>query len=114
MLTEACRDFVANNGYIQEYKQVHIQASQAATEALAKRSALENAKRLVPNLVPVQSNPKDGPATYSHLQTYAIDWTIRMYEGASAASFNPSASAHAQSIARHTQAFEVWARANNR
>jgi hypothetical protein len=57
--------------------------------------------------VPVQYNPKDGPVTYSKLETYAVDWTIRMYDNASEKSFHPSSNEHAQMIARNTQNFEA-------
>lgn len=114
MLTARCRDFAKTNNYIERYKSTHIQ--QVANESnneTQKHNALLNAKRLVAYPVPIQSNPKDGPATYSELDTYVVDWTIRMFEDAAEKSFDQSSSAHATTIARNTIAFENWARANN-
>ena len=84
------------------------------TDDIQKRKAIENARMLVKYNVPTQSNPKDSPATYDVLPTYAIDWTIRMYEEASIKSFDPSNSPHANKIAKNTSIFEKWARNNNR
>ena len=114
MLTQSCRDFVTNKSYIENYKAIHLQIAAELADDIQKRNAIENARRLVEYSVPTQVNPKDGPATYNKLPTYAIDWTIRMYEGASEKSFDPSTSAHAKMIAENTFIFEQWARKNNR
>lgn len=114
MLTAACREFVDRQNYVENFKAASLRASAAASDVTAKKAAAENAKRLVLYQVPVQHNPKDGPATYGKLETYVLDWTIRMYENATEASFDPSPSRHAQEIAANTKAFEIWARANNR
>lgn len=114
MLTQSCRDFTESKNYIENYKNTHLQVAASVTDDTQKRNAIENARRLVKYNVPTQFNPKDSPATYDVLPTYAIDWTIRMYEDASIKSFDPSSSTHAKTIAINTSTFEQWARNNNR
>ena len=114
MLTKACRDYVDQKKFVEAFAAVHLQASEIETEQRSRRTAEENSKKLVRFPVPTQHNPKDGPAMYSELPTYVIDWTIRMYEGASRKSFDPSTSLHSQTIAKNTQDFEEWARKYNR
>lgn len=114
MLTASCREFVETRNYPHSYKAGLLEASAKADDPAIKKKFAENSKRLVLYPVPVQHNPKDAPATYGKLKTYALDWTIRMYEKAAEASFEPSPSGHAQKIAANTENFELWARANNR
>ena len=114
MLTTLCGEFAERHGYLNRYTSLHLEAAAQAQDEIKRRNATENARRLVPYNVPIQKNPKDGPAVYEVQQAYAIDWTIRMYEGASSKSFAPSDSSHAQTLAANTQAFESWARRHNR
>lgn len=111
MLTEACRDYTDRHSFIQRYAEFHQMAADTfVDDDNARRNASLNARRLVEYSVPIQCNPKDGPATYGRLRTYAIDWTIHTYKGAARMSFEPSGSTHAQTIAANTVAFEEWAR----
>jgi hypothetical protein len=114
MLTPSCRELSEREGYIEKYKARHLEIGAQMEEEIKRTSAIENSKRLVLYDVPIQKNPKDGPAIYETARTYAIDWTIRMYEGASDQSFASSTSSHAQTIAANTKAFETWARQCNR
>ncbi len=114
MLTNSCRDFSVEKGYIESYKSLHMELSQQVTDEREKRTVVENSNRLVEYHVPIQINPKDSPVIYEQVKTYVIDWTIRMYEGASKKSFDPSKDKHAQTIAKNTLVFENWARSNNR
>ena len=111
MLTSSARDVAEARGYIDRFEQSHREIAALVTDETSKRNALLNSRRLVRYAVPTQTNPKDGPAEYATLETYAIDWTIRMYEGASEKSFGESTSAHANAIATNTRGFETWARA---
>lgn len=111
MLTSASRDIATERGYIDQYVAVHLQASEKAVDERTKENAELNSRRLVRYAVPTQVNPKNGPVQYSHLDTFAIDWTIRMYNGASRASFNKTENEHAAAIAANTCRFEDWARA---
>jgi len=106
MLTATCRKFVERNGYINRYREMHLDAAAQARDEITRRTAAENSKRLVLYDVPIQKNPKDGPAIYESRQTYAIDWTIQTYEGAALASFTPTQSGHARTIAENTRVFE--------
>lgn len=114
MLTQTCCAFTTNNNYFERYRSLHLHIFNMLTDETQKANAVQNAKRLVAYSVPVQCNPKDGPARYGEIQTYAVDWTIRMYEGAAEKSFDPSDSGHANIIATNTIAFEQWTRKNNR
>lgn len=111
MLTPSARDVAESRGYIKRFEEIHLEAATLITDELSKKNALLNSRRLVRYNVPTQVNPKDGPAQYKTLATYAIDWTVRMYEGASQKSFEESASGHANAIAANTRSFEIWARA---
>ncbi len=111
MLTSSARDIAEARGYIERFEQIHLEAAAIVPDEISKRNALLNSKRLVRYAVPTQVNPKDGPAQYATLETYAIDWTVRMYEGASQKSFEESKSAHANTISTNTRSFETWARA---
>lgn len=110
MLTQSCRDFAISKNYIDKYKTIHLQLA----DNIQKHNAIKNARKLVGYDVPTQFNPKDGSVTYDVLSTYAIDWTIHMYEGASEKSFDPSTNTHAKMIAKNTSTFEQWARKSNR
>ena len=114
MLTESCRNFVEQKGFLEKLRSACILASTEAREDHQKKEAALNSRRLVLYKVPMQVNPKDGPAIYSENETYVLDWTIRMYEGAAEKSFEASSSRHAQTIASNTRTFEKWARSNNR
>jgi hypothetical protein len=114
MLTKSCQDFAIIQNYIDNYKAFHLQVAAELEDDSQKHTAGENARRLVKYDVPTQVNPKNGPVEYGVLSTYVIDWTIRMYEGASEKSFDPSDNAHAKMIAKNTSAFEKWARKNNK
>jgi hypothetical protein len=114
MLTKACREFADRDNYIQRYSAWYQQISETIVDEWNKLRVAESGKRLVLYSVPTQFNPKDGRATYGKLTAYVIDWTIRMYEGAAEKAFHSAASTHDQEIAKNTQAFEEWARANNR
>lgn len=111
MLTLSARDVAESRGYIERFEQIHLEAAAIVPDEISKKNALLNSKRLVRYAVPMQENPKDGPAQYKTLETYAIDWTVRMYEGASQKSFAEPKSAHANTIAANTRIFETWARA---
>lgn len=110
MLTSASRDFANSRGYIEHFAALNVQAAAEMADERTKENALLNSKRLVRYRVPTQMNPKDSPVQYGELDTYAIDWTIRMYVGASQASFNEATSQHAGTIAANTRKFEDWAR----
>lgn len=114
MLTNACRDFAVQRSYCGLFRQLYLMASAAQTDETQKRILLDQARILTEYDVPTQINPKDGPITYSTFRTYAFDWTLRMFEGAGAKSFETSSNPHALKIAANTAAFETWARANNR
>ena len=114
MLTNNCESFASQNGYIEEFRTPHLMLSRADTDEVTRRKNLENANRLVRYPVPKYRNPKEGPVAYSNVEAYAIDWTIRMYEGAAAKSLAPSNDKHAQLISQNTVKFENWARKNNR
>jgi hypothetical protein len=111
MLTSASRDVAISRGYIERFVTIHAQAAADATDERTRENAQLNSKRLVRYPVPTQVNPKDGSVQYGELDTYAINWTIRMYVGASQASFDEATSQHAATIAVNTRNFEDWARA---
>lgn len=110
MLTPSARDVAESRGYIKRFEEIHLEAAARATDEISKKNIYLNSKRLVRYAVPTQVNPKEGPAQYGMLETYAIDWTVRMYEGAAQKSFEESISSHANAIAANTRSFENWAR----
>lgn len=110
MLTEAARDFAETNNYLASFAAAYEAAAAGVADEAEKQLIRNGAKRLVRYRVPTQHNPKDGPVTYSQLDTYAINWTIRMFADASSKSFGPPPSQHAAKIAVNTQQFEDWAR----
>lgn len=114
MLTPSARDHADAAGYIEALQATHLSHAPRLSDDRQKEAALENARRLVKYRVPTQENPKDGPARYGETETYAIDWTIRMFENASCGAFGAPPDAHAARIAENTQRFETWARANRR
>jgi hypothetical protein len=114
MLTVSCKKFVEEQNYVGTFQQLFSEVQKQHADERKKVVARENAFILVPYDVPTQHNPKDSPVCYSTLATYAVDWTIRMYQGAAEKSFLPSAHLHSQTIQQNTIEFEQWARANNR
>jgi hypothetical protein len=114
MLTKACLEFADANNYIHWFKISYALAATQTPDEGERRKISDSGSRLVQYDVPIQINPKDGPVSYSTLRTYALDWTIRMYEGAAAQSFDDSDSSHARRIAANTVAFVKWARTHNR
>lgn len=113
MLTAACRDIINKRDYMKLFQSVHLENLDDRSEYERERMKL-HVRRLVQYPVPTQSNPKDGPAKYDQFETYVIDWTIDVYEGAATQSFRPSKSPHAIKQAQNTIRFEEWARTNNR
>ena len=105
-LTSACQRFAESRGYINRCKQVF--------DALGNADAALAAKRIIKYAIPEQYNPKDGAVRYSVRDGFALDWTIKMYEGAGENAFAPTNHAHARQIIENTKSFEAWARANNR
>jgi hypothetical protein len=79
-----------------------------------RKNLEENRRRLVKYEVPTQSNPKTGPLEYGSVSTYAIDWTIRMFDGAMAKAIPVSSSPHATFMRNNSIAFGEWAKLNNR
>ncbi len=110
MLTTSAREIAEDRGYIERFEQIHQKAAALAPDEKSKKNALLNSKCLVRYAVPTQINPKDGPAHYATLETYAIDWTVRMYEGTSQKAFEESTIEHANTIIANTRSFERWAR----
>ena len=113
MLTSTCREIVEKNEFAERHRAMFKIAAANIKEEIPREKLLRNSRILVKYNVPTQANPKDGPVSYSDLQTFALDWTIGMYRGAAGKAFMPSENPHAQTIARNTVAFEDWARANN-
>ena len=113
MLTGSCNDFAVGAEYVERYPKYHLSLVPQVTEERHKQNLIQNARRLVEYNVPVQRNPKDGPVRYDSFCTNVIDWTIRMYEGASQKAFHSPKTNHQRMIAENTRAFEEWARAQN-
>lgn len=111
MLTDSCNEFAKRSGYIGRYSEYHLSLVPQVTEERHKQNLTQNARRLVEYNVPTQRNPKDGPVKYDSFCTNVIDWTIRMYEGASEKAFHPPKTDHHRMISENTKAFEDWARA---
>lgn len=109
-LTENCVNFIEKNDYLGQIESIFAEiAKSPLTES--ERSNLEgNRRRLVLYDVPTQSNPKSGPVVYGAKRTYAFDWTIRMFEGASSKAIAESSSDHARVMRENTIIFENWAR----
>jgi hypothetical protein len=64
--------------------------------------------------IPLQKKCNTSPTKYDNEKGYVIDWTIQMYDGATSHSFYETQKTHAQKIIDNTEAFEKWARKNNR
>ncbi len=114
MLTANCRDFIDRNNYVEKYHAIHEQAAEVSTDTQIIENACKNSQRLVQYSVPIQINLKTEPVSYNTLDTYVIDWTIGMYEGASLKSFHISTNSHSKTIADNTHAFEAWARSRSK
>lgn len=114
MLTQACRDFVDRRGYIDLYRKTHRIIATICDDDRRRKDAILNSMRLVSYEVPIQKCIKGEPLSYTVSQTYAIDWTIRMYKDASMKSFDSPHDEHSETIVKNTVAFEDWARKNNR
>ena len=116
MLTDSCRDFCEQNNYIKKFKDSYIKFSDECLDEKNKKSLIEDSFRLVSYSVPIKTKSTDGSSqyNYSEQRTIAIDWTIKMYEGASEKSFYPSDNEHVNKIIENTKSFEQWARLNNR
>lgn len=110
MLTETAEKEAVKHGYIDQFKDVFVQASAVAADDFQQKTFRQNSEILVRYDVPKQRNPREGPIEYGTSNALVLDWTIRMYEGAAAASFYPSDNAHASQIQANTIAFENWAR----
>lgn len=78
--------------------------------AVNVRSAEHPLSLVVRYDAPIQT--RDGPSrTYTSRPAYVLNWTLKMYENAAAASFYPTKNPHAQQMIDNTVTFETWARA---
>lgn len=114
MLASSCSVLAEERDYISAFRALHDQGAEEATDAKEKLNIRENSRRLVRYKVPLQSSIKPEPTRYFEKEAYVIDWTIRMYEGATRASFDESENMHARRILDNTKRFEEWARTSNR
>lgn len=114
MLTKACSDFATRQGYCDLLRKSYLAMSDVQPDEQQKRALRDQSLVLAEYDVPMQANPKEGPVRYSTFRTYAIDWTIRAYEGATLKAFGSPSNAHARAIAANTVSFEKWARMHNR
>ena len=114
MLTEACRKYVAAQGFAERRKEICRALSVSHADRNGREFARENANILTPYSVPTQNKKSSGKINYRNFETIVIDWTIRMFEAASEKAFLASSNPHAQKIAQNTTAFESWARMSNR
>lgn len=109
-LTPKCEEFCTSRDYVAQRGKVHVDAAEVEQDPQRKKNFLREARRLVRYFVPLQSNPKDGPATYAKRESIALDWTSSVYKDAAEQSMSLSSSTHATTIRNETIAFEKWAR----
>jgi hypothetical protein len=115
MLTEGCLNYVEQQGFAEAYQAMYLKSADDLTLDPSKQSvAHENGKRLVRYDVPTQTASKSGGVKYGVFDTLAVDWTIRMYEGAAGAAFTATSDPHVAGMSNNTVAFESWARKHNR
>jgi hypothetical protein len=112
-LTPDCEEFCVRNGYLEGRRREFLEAVERADDAHEKAKFLKEVRRLVRYPVPLQTNPKDGPVTYSSRDSIALDWTLNVFEGAAEKSMDKPRSSHAHSIKDNTLSFEKWARAQS-
>jgi hypothetical protein len=112
-LSPKCAKFIVENKYLARIEAFFDEIAQAELSESDKKNVEGNRRRLVPYDVPTQTNPKSGPVVYGTIRTYAIDWTIRMFQGASNKALPESENSHASTMRENTITFENWARMNN-
>jgi hypothetical protein len=114
MLTSDCERFAEDSRYIYIFKEFFQSPALMVLDKKISENLNLRSKCIVKYDVPMQNNPKNSVIKYFTESHYVIDWTIKMYEGASKKAFNESNDSHAQRIQENTIAFENWARKNNR
>lgn len=113
ILTETCESFCQENRYIDSFYQFFEIALQDEQDEI-KRTEYKKAQRtLVKYAVQKQKRNIDRPIEYFYEENFVLDWTQKVYEGASEKSFNPSKIPHQEMIQKNTIDFENWARKNN-
>lgn len=109
-LTPTCEAFCREHSYVEARRRMFSDSAEQTSDDWTKARALKEARRIVRYDVPLQTNPKDGPVIYSDRESYALDWTLNVFDGASGKCLPESASPHATSLRENTIAFEAWAR----
>lgn len=112
MLTEKCQKFSQENKYINEYQLLLTAAANYSSGQREKESLLISSRYLKEYEVPFQKNPREKEIEYWTEKRYALDWTKKVYNGASTTAFqNPPINDHQKRIMDNTKNFETWARA---
>lgn len=113
MLTTKCEEMACGREYIRRYRDLNLEIANGDYAEQVRRNARKYARRLVQYSVPLQRNPKDGPAIYTEKTAHVIDWTLTVYAGAAEHSLPQTESRHSTAIRDNTMKFENWARSNN-
>lgn len=113
ILTEACEEFCQQNNYIDSFYQMFDVAIQNELDERKLIEYKKAQKTLVKYVVQKQKKSNDKPIEYFQKEHIVIDWTHKVYEGASEKSFNPSQIPHQEMIRKNTINFENWSRKNN-
>jgi len=114
ILTKACSKYAEENDHISDYKGLLKAHASNTLDSVEKNNFILNSNRIAKYNTPIQKNPKDTTIKYYNEEHYVLDWTTKMYDGASGKSFNDSNDSHAKLIKTNTINFETWARKHNR
>jgi hypothetical protein len=113
ILTEICENFCQKNKYIDSFYQMFEIALQDERDEEKQTDYKKAQRTLVKYAVQKQKRNIDKPIEYFQKEHFVIDWTHKMYEGASEISFNLCKTPHQEMIRKNTIDFENWARTNN-
>jgi hypothetical protein len=109
--TPRCEQVCTDRGFFAAREQALLERADAEKDTVTAGKFRREVRRLVRYSVPLQYNPKNGPATYRRQDAFVIDWTLSVFAGAAAKALPEVQSEHATRIRQETIAFEDWARA---
>jgi hypothetical protein len=109
MLSCNCVSFVKTKNYLERFCNLASELPSGNLTRHQRESLCENSKILKSYDIPIKHRVGNDQK-YSSIDGVVIDWTIRMYDGASTKFFLTPTDDHQRKIQTNTQEFEAWAR----
>lgn len=109
-LTRNCEEFIKKHRYLEQLTESLIDMVNQEGDKQRIKYIEEARRQIVQCDIPEQYILKDRTREYKQRTGYALDWTLKVYEGAGEKAFTNTRDDHALKIIENTKIFEEWAR----